>query len=113
MGTAILPGGTRRAIHVYVPALMKRQEKWKAGVGDPVMAVRSSLYDYEMMRLYRKVEILGPSELVEMKYPLPGTKGRGVAILFTSAPVRVTWDGDKPPKTIDTADRPKESPWIP
>ena len=103
MESAILPPGTMRAIHVYVPALTERmKEPWKPNTGSPVMAVRSSLYNYEKMRLYRMVEILGPSELVEMESPLPGTNGRGVAILFTNQPVRVWFDGPNHPPTIDT-----------
>jgi hypothetical protein len=105
MGSMILAGGTRRAVHVYVPTLTERQAKgWKAGEGKCVMAVRSALYDYRKMRLYRKVEILGPSELVEMETPLPGTKGRGVAILFTEHALRVWCDGKARPETIDTSD---------
>lgn len=105
MGDMILAGGTRRAVHVYVPTLQERQQKgWKAGTGKCVMAVRSSLYGYKKMRLYRKVEILGPSELIEMEKPLPGTNGRGVAILFTDHALRVWFDGKKHPETIDTSD---------
>lgn len=111
MKSQILPAGPRRAIHVFVPALMKRQEQgWKANDGPPVMAVRSALYGYRKMRLYRKVEILPPArdaahaaELVEMTEPLPGTNGRGVAILFTTCALRVWYDGDAYPPTIDTA----------
>jgi hypothetical protein len=98
----VLPGGVRRAIHVFVPRLQERQKTgWVANTGDPVMAVRSSLYGYAKMRLYRRVEWDGPTELVEMVEPLPGTGGRGVAIVFTTAPLTVYWD-DKPPATIDT-----------
>lgn len=110
MKSTILKAGVKRAIHVFVPALQSRQEEgWKAHTGSPVMAVRSSLYNYEKMRLYRKVEILGPSELIEMEKPLPGTKGRGVAILFTTARIRV-WYDDKLPKTVDTSDAKKLQP---
>ncbi len=111
MESAILPAGTLRAIHVYVPALQERQKTpWKANEGQPVMAVRSALYNYEKMRLYRMVEILGPSMLVEMPEPLPGTNGRGVAILMTREAVRVWFDGPKHPETIDTS---KTAPAIP
>lgn len=99
-----LPGGVRRAIHVYVPRLQERQKNgWVANAGEPVMAVRSSLYGYAKMRLYRRVEWNGPTELVEMVKPLPGTGGRGVAIVFTDAPLTVYWD-DARPTTIDTDD---------
>lgn len=114
MKSQILPAGPRRAIHVYVPALMKRQtDGWKVNDGPAVMAVRSALYGFRKMRLYRKVEILRPSrgdsvaELVEMEQPLPGTNGRGVAILFTTCALRVWYDGDAYPPTIDT-DAPAE-----
>jgi hypothetical protein len=110
MKSQVLPAGPRRAIHVFVPALMKRQaDGWRANDGPPVMAVRSSLYGYRKMRLYRKVEILPPArgdaaaELVEMEQALPGTNGRGVVILFTTCALRVWYDGDAYPPTIDTA----------
>lgn len=110
MKSQILPAGPRRAIHVFVPALMKRQaDGWKVNDGPAVMAVRSALYGFRKMRLYRKVEILPPArggvpaaELVEMETALPGTNGRGVAILFTTCALRVWYDGDRYPPTIDT-----------
>lgn len=104
MNCHMLPAGTKRAIHVYVPALMERRKSWRANAGQPVMAVRSALYNYTKMRLYRRVEILGPAELVEMETPLPGTGGRGVAILITTAAVRAWYDAGTTPKTIDTSD---------
>jgi len=86
----MLKGGVRRAIHVFTPMLMTRL---KDGGNDPVMAIRSYIHNYEKMLLVKKVEILGPSEMVELfDKPLPGTGGRGVAILFTSAPIKIWFD---------------------
>lgn len=104
---AILPGGVKRAIHVFTPSL---QDRLKNGGDQPVMAVRSGLHNYEKMRLYRKVDILGPSEMVELfDNPLPGTNGRGVAILFTDHALRVWFEGDRQPPIIDTADKSAEA----
>jgi len=82
-----LYGGTRRAIHVFTPALQHRLTTKNCLL--PVMAVREAPL-YNMLRLFQRVEILGPSSLDPLFHdPLPGTNGRGVAILFTEAPLLV------------------------
>jgi hypothetical protein len=96
----ILPGGIMRAIHVWTPGLVDRLTN---GGDMPVQAVRSSLYNYSKMQLYRQVDILGPSKLVEMfDKPLPGTAGRGVSVVMSDHALQVWYDG--PIITLDTPD---------
>jgi hypothetical protein len=96
----ILPGGVLRAVHVYVPTL---QQRLAEGGDKPVMAVRlqDNNGEWRRMKLYRKVEWAGPgrTELIEhFDAPLPGTNGRGVAIVYTDAPLAVFWDERCEPK---------------
>lgn len=95
--------GVRRAIHVFTPALQWRLENSNTDL--PVMALRSSIHNYEMIRLYSRIEMLGPSSLDPLfDKPLPGTGGRGVAIMFTEFPIRVWYpEGHRPP-AIKTPD---------
>jgi len=101
--------GVKRAFHVFTPALQYRLENSQSKL--PVMALRSSLHEYSKMKLYVRIECLGPSSLDPLfGNPLPGTGGRGVAIMFTDFPLRVWYpEGQKPP-VIDTPDgrNPKE-----
>ena len=107
MKSEVLPGGTWRIVHIFTPVLKKRQDAgpWKAMNGEPLMAVRSSVGAYCRMRIYRRVDIEGPSKLVELEKPLPGTGGRGVAVMMTDAPLRV-WYDDRAPETVDLAGKP-------
>ncbi len=98
-GAEFIPGGMRRAVHVFTPSLMHRI-KHKEPV--PVMAIRCASENYTEMRLYERVTILGPSSVEPIfDTPLPGTGGRGVAIMFTEAPIYAEWD--LPPRPIDTS----------
>lgn len=101
--------GVKRAFHVFTPALQYRLENNASGL--PVMALRSSIHNYGKMKLYTRIECLGPSSLDPLfDSPLPGTGGRGVAIMFTEFPLRVWYpEGQKPP-VVDTPDgrNPKE-----
>lgn len=101
--------GVKRAFHVFTPALQYRLEN--KGSALPVMALRSSNHKYGKMKLYARIETLGPASLDPLfDEPLPGTGGRGVAIMFTEFPLRVWYpEGQKPP-VIDTPDgrNPKE-----
>lgn len=100
--TNTLRQGVLRAVHVFTPALQYRLEH---GGHLPVMAVRSSLYGYRKMKLYHRVQILGPSTMDPLfDAPLPGTGGRGVAILFTQAALRVWYQDRLPDLTLDTSD---------
>lgn len=95
--------GVKRAFHVFTPALQHRLENNASTL--PVMALRSSVHNYGKMKLYARIECLGPSSLDPLfGNPLPGTGGRGVAIMFTEFPLRVWYpEGQKPP-VIDTPD---------
>lgn len=95
--------GVKRAFHVFTPALQHRLTDKASSV--PVMALRSSLHGYTKMKLYARIEALGPSSLDPLfDAPLPGTGGRGVAIMFTEFPLRVWYpEGHKPP-VIETPD---------
>lgn len=95
--------GVRRAFHVFTPALQYRLENNTSGL--PVMALRSSLHGFNKMKLYTRIETLGPASLDPLfDKPLSGTGGRGVAIMFTDFPLRVWYpEGQKPP-VIDTPD---------
>jgi hypothetical protein len=102
--------GVKRAFHVFTPALQYRLEN-KGVSALPVMALRSSNHGYTKMRLYHRIEALGPSSLDPLfDAPLPGTGGRGVAIMFTDFAVRVWYPEGQKPATIDTPDgrNPKE-----
>ena len=95
--------GVRRAIHVFTPALQHRLENNTSNL--PVMALRSSLHDYKNIKLYHKIEMLGPSSLDPLfDKPLPGTGGRGVAIMFTEFAIRVWYPKGKKPVHIKTPD---------
>jgi len=101
--------GVKRAFHVFTPALQYRLEN--SGSKLPVMALRSSLHNYEKMKLYVRIEALGPSSLEPLfGNPLPGTGGRGVAIMFTEFPLRVWYPEGQKPVVINTPDgrNPKE-----
>lgn len=97
--------GVRRAYHVFTPALQHRLANNASDV--PVMALRSSVSGYEKMKLYHKIEALGPSVMEQLfDNPLPGTGGRGVAICFTEFPLRVWYpEGQRPPVIETTDDR--------
>lgn len=99
----ILPGGVKRAIHVFTPALMERLDKTKRS-RKPIIAIRSALHNYEMMILCRGVKIHGPSEMFEdFDNPLPGTGGRAVAVMMTEHAVEIFWDETDPdPRPINT-----------
>lgn len=95
--------GVKRAFHVFTPALQHRLKNKDSNL--PIMALRSSLHGYAKMRLYHKIEALGPSSLEPLfDAPLPGTNGRGVAIMFTEFPLRVWYPEGQKPATIDTPD---------
>jgi hypothetical protein len=89
------------AFHVFTPALMYRLDK-NNPIEMPVMALRLSTDNYEQMMLFDKIECLGQSSLDPLfENPLPGTNGRGVAIMFTKGRVRCHFRGRKVPVKID------------
>jgi len=86
--------GTLRAVHILTPALQNRMAK---NTDEPLMAVRSSRNNYTTLRMFRKVKILGPCELAEtFSAPMPGTNGRGVAVIFTKSALKCLCDGPAP-----------------
>ena len=94
--------GVSYVFHVYSGSLAHRL---KTNTNIPVIAVRCSSDDFKTMRLYRRVECLGPSEVVEMfDRPLPGTNNRGVAVCTTSYPLRVFYPVGQPAKPIKVTD---------
>ncbi len=101
-GSRTLPGGTLRAIHVYVPAL---QAHLSGEPAKPMMAVRSKDQngEWRRMRIFREIKWDGPTTLHKTD-PMPGTAGRGVAIVFTAAPLRCYWDGEEPKTQFITGD---------
>jgi len=103
----LLPSGILRAVHVLTPALQERLKDKTSTM--PVVAVRSSNGNYSRMRLYRWVEILGPSWIGEIfDNPLPGTGGRAVAVLFSEYPLQVWIDPDNDMGVIDTTGKTPE-----
>lgn len=105
MVSKIIPAipGVVRAFHVFTPALMHRMKN--PNVTLPVMALRSSIQNFEAMMMYQQIEALGPSVMREMfDKPLPGTGGRGLAIMFTEFPIRVWYSEHFQSKPIATHD---------
>jgi hypothetical protein len=106
----VLRGGILRCIHIFVPVLHKRQTE---GGDEMIWAVRSSIADsdgsrWNRMILCRKVEWNGPTKCVEhFNDPLPGTGGRGVAVVYTEAELTIYWDAHLPePQQIRVEDKP-------
>lgn len=98
---SLLSAGTLRAVHVLTPALMERFKDRESIM--PVVAVRSSHGDFTRMKLYRHVELLGPSFLGEdFENPLEGTGGRAVAVLFTEGAIQVWVDPENDLGVIET-----------
>jgi len=94
--------GEQFAFHVFTPALVYRLEN---PCDLPVMALRSSLDNYQSMVLFHKIDVLGPSSLEPLfDEPLPGTNGRGVAIMFTESPMQVWYPEKQRPAKIKTKD---------
>ena len=77
--------GQQFAFHVFTPALLERTTN---KVEYPVMALRFSEENYQNMILLDQIDCLGESQLLPLfDNPLPGTGGRGVAIMFTKSPI--------------------------
>lgn len=95
--------GVRRAFHVFTPALQLRLQDETKPL--PVMALRSSKNNFEIMYLYERIECMGPASMDPLfDNPLPGTGGRGVAICFTEFPLRVWYPEGRKPSPIETPD---------
>jgi hypothetical protein len=88
MRTKILEGGKKRVIYVLSKSIKLRFEQ---NQNRPLVAVRC--YDnINRLYIYRKVDILGPSTIMEIDEALPGSNGRGICPLVTEAPLRVHMD---------------------
>jgi hypothetical protein len=85
--THTLRGGLERHIHILGPVLNIRMK-----TGDhskPIIAIRPASTP-NRIKMYRHIEIQGPSVLMDRpEDPLPGTKGRAICYLRTSAPIKV------------------------
>lgn len=88
--------GTKRAMHVFVPAMRHRQAT--EGSLLPSVCLRSSATGFMGMKVFEKVEVLGPSSLEMVDQPLHGTGGRAQVLLLTDQAIQV-WTylpGDAP-----------------
>jgi hypothetical protein len=84
-----LKGGQEWIIHILAKNL---KEVDAAGKPLPVVAIRSASSPDKYL-VVRHVEILGPSALFHTpEDPVPGTDGRAVCVLRTSAPLRIWVD---------------------
>ena len=91
--------GTKLAMHVFAPGMKYRILHPEIFL--PNVCLRWSTVGFQGMKLYEKVELLGPSTLEMLNAPLSGTSGRAQVILLTEHPVRVWSHLDNPPM-IDT-----------
>lgn len=88
----VLPGGVPRVVNVLAARLKKVLDEKRE---IPTVAVRP-VGDMQRVRTYDHAEILGPSAIYLLPdAPLPRTDGRGVAALWTEAPIRVFRRGDR------------------
>ena len=67
------------------------QKRKTTGVKVPLVGVRT-LENLKRLYIYRQVDILGPSSIMELDAPIPGTDGRVICPLITDAPLRVYRD---------------------
>ena len=89
----VLQGGKERIVHVIAKVLGQRIAAGDHSV--PMIGVRPAARP-EKLSVYRHVEILGESRLLDTPdNPLPGTEGRGICYLVTSAPLRVYFDAKR------------------
>jgi len=79
--------GVKRVMHVFVPAMRHRQAT--EGSLLPSVCLRSSATGFMGMKVYEKVEVLGPSSLEMVDQPLHGTGGRAQVLLVTDHALKV------------------------
>lgn len=80
--------GVKRVMHVFVPAMRHRQAT--EGSLLPSVCLRSSATGFMGMKVYEKVEVLGPSSLEMVDQPLHGTGGRAQVLLVTEHALKVS-----------------------
>jgi hypothetical protein len=86
----VLASGKERIVHVIAKVLGQRMASGDHSA--PMIGVRP-MAKPEKVSVYRHVEILGKSKLLDTpEHPLPGTDGRGICYLVTKAPIRVYAD---------------------
>lgn len=79
--------GVKRVMHVFVPAMRHRQQT--EGSLLPSVCLRSSATGFMGMKVYEKIEVLGPSSLEMVDQPLHGTGGRAQVLLVTEHALKV------------------------
>jgi len=91
MKTKLLKAGVKRIVHVLAPML---QANLQDGKQRSIIGVRP-FENPETLEVYRHAEILGPCSLMHTpEQPLPGTNGRGICYMVTTAAIRVWVDPD-------------------
>lgn len=91
MKTKLLKAGVKRIVHVLAPNL---QANLQDGKQRSIIGVRP-FEKPETLEVYRHAEILGPCSLMHTPdQPLPGTNGRGICYMVTTAAIRVWVDPD-------------------
>lgn len=76
-----------RVVHVLGPVLGRNLAQPDRSRHEPVVAIRSAA-NPRVVLVARHVEILGPSAIwYEPGDPLPGTDGRAIAVMHTTAPI--------------------------
>lgn len=91
--------GTVICLHVFVPS-MKHRIRFPESLL-PTVCVRYSSSNFDGMKVYEKVEMLGQSSLEMLDAPLSGTSGNAQVVMLTSDPIKV-WSYLENPPHIDT-----------
>lgn len=86
--TRILPGGIKRYVHVFAPALKERFDG--KAKDNPLCCVRVGS-NPKRFKMYRGVEFLSGASLEELAEPLAGTNGRAICVMVTTGPIRVSY----------------------
>jgi hypothetical protein len=99
--SAVLPAGRVRLLHVFFPELAQMQAGDHARAVWALRSFNDRTGKYDRVRLFYRVEFLGPSwSHVSPEDPLPGTGGRGIAVMASRGAVRVFWNGDEPRTSV-------------
>lgn len=85
----VLKGGKERIIHILAKVL---GENLANGLDKPCTAIRDAANPDKYI-VVRHVDILGPSSIrLTPEDPIPGTDGRAICVLRTSAALRIWVD---------------------
>lgn len=86
MKVKYLKGGVKRIVHVIAKNL---KEVLDSGKKMPMIGVRLESKPDKVL-LCHHCEIMGPAKIAATpKKPVPGTDGRGICVLRTTAPLKV------------------------